>query len=484
MLQTVGPSVVTVSSVIDNGQLAGEAVGTGVIISADGEILTNNHVVAGGGDVHVRFSGNTEPTPATVVATDPDNDLALLRVDVGADLPAATFADPASIHIGEPVVAIGFALDLDGDPTVTSGIVSAVDRTLSISQNEALDGLIQTDAAISSGNSGGPLVNAAGQVDRHQHRSRREQRPAGCDQRRLRHRRRRGRSTSSRICVRAVSASPASSASASATAPTAAPARWSPRSVPDRRPPMPGWRSATSSSRSTTSRSTAAKASSASCATTAQATRSRSWSSATASRSRSPRRSPSSSSTASVAAERGGAMAATVGAVVARGSRSTVHELGTDAVAKVPLPGTAEAWIRYEAEYSSAARLAGAPVPEFLGYRARGSRRERLRACARAGDVGRNPSSDPARVSPHASAARRPTAASPLVPPVTVPLFADRVRCKVRAAAALVGVVAADVLAVLPTDGPGCSATAISIRATSSSRRRADDRRLVRRRPW
>ncbi len=156
--------MVTVSSVIDNGQLSGEAVGTGVIISADGEILTNNHVIAGGGDVHVRFSGNTEPTPATVVAADPDNDLALLRVDVGADLPAATFADPASIHIGEPVVAIGFALDLDGDPTVTSGIVSAVDRTLSISQNEALDGLIQTDAAISSGNSGGPLVNAAGQV--------------------------------------------------------------------------------------------------------------------------------------------------------------------------------------------------------------------------------------------------------------------------------------------------------------------------------
>jgi putative serine protease PepD len=162
--QAVGPSVVTVSSVIDNGQLTGEAVGTGVIISADGEILTNNHVIAGGGDVHVRFSGNTEPTPATVVAADPNNDLALLRVDVGADLPAATFADPASIHIGEPVVAIGFALDLDGDPTVTSGIVSAIGRTLSISETEALDGLIQTDAAISSGNSGGPLVNAAGQV--------------------------------------------------------------------------------------------------------------------------------------------------------------------------------------------------------------------------------------------------------------------------------------------------------------------------------
>ncbi len=161
---TVGPSVVTVSATVSDGQLAGEAVGTGVVISADGEILTNAHVVAGAQEVRVRFSGNTEPTPADVVAVDTDNDLALLRVDVDAELPAATFADPASIRIGDPVVAIGFALDLDGDPTVTAGIVSALDRTLSVSRTDALDGLIQTDAAISSGNSGGPLVNAAGQV--------------------------------------------------------------------------------------------------------------------------------------------------------------------------------------------------------------------------------------------------------------------------------------------------------------------------------
>ena len=160
----VGPSVVTVSATVSDGQLAGEAVGTGVVISTDGEILTNAHVVAGAEEVHVRFSGNTEPTPATVIASDPDNDLALLRVDIDAELPAATLADPASIKIGDPVVAIGFALDLDGDPTVTAGIVSALDRTLSISTTEALDGLIQTDAAISSGNSGGPLVNSAGQV--------------------------------------------------------------------------------------------------------------------------------------------------------------------------------------------------------------------------------------------------------------------------------------------------------------------------------
>ena len=160
----VGPSVVTVSATVGDGNFVGEAVGTGVVISADGEILTNAHVVAGAQDVRVRFSGNTEPTPANVVAADPDNDLALLRVDVGAELPAAPLADPASIRIGDPVIAIGFALDLDGAPTVTAGIVSAVDRTLSVSPAVALDGLIQTDAAISSGNSGGPLVNAAGQV--------------------------------------------------------------------------------------------------------------------------------------------------------------------------------------------------------------------------------------------------------------------------------------------------------------------------------
>jgi putative serine protease PepD len=162
--ETVAPSVVTVSATVGGGQFGGEAVGTGVIISPDGEILTNAHVVAGAQDVRVRFAGNTEPVEASIVAADPGNDLALLRVDIDADLPAVTIADPASIRIGDPVVAIGFALDLDGDPSVTLGIVSALDRTLTISDRESLDGLIQTDAAISSGNSGGPLVNAAGQL--------------------------------------------------------------------------------------------------------------------------------------------------------------------------------------------------------------------------------------------------------------------------------------------------------------------------------
>ena len=138
--------------------------GTGVIISPDGEILTNAHVVAGAQDVRVRLAGNTEPLPATVVAVDSGNDLALLRVDIDADLPAVTVADPATIRIGDPVVAIGFALDLDGDPSVTLGIVSALDRTLTISDTEEPRRLDPDRRSHLVGNSGGPLVNAAGQL--------------------------------------------------------------------------------------------------------------------------------------------------------------------------------------------------------------------------------------------------------------------------------------------------------------------------------
>ena len=96
------------------------------------------------------------------MASDSGNDLALLSID-GSDLQAVTFAPSAEVGLGDEVVAIGFALDLDGEPSVTLGIVSAVDRTI-ITAEGALDGLIQTDAAISSGNSGGPLVDVRGRI--------------------------------------------------------------------------------------------------------------------------------------------------------------------------------------------------------------------------------------------------------------------------------------------------------------------------------
>lgn len=154
----VAPSTVTVSADIG----AGVSLGTGIIITDDGEILTNAHVIDGADAVRVRLAGETEPREATVLAEDRGNDLALLRVS-GDGFEAATFADPSSVRLGDDVMAIGFALGLDGEPSVTLGIVSALDR--SVGQGDVfLDGLIQTDAAISSGNSGGPLVNAAGEV--------------------------------------------------------------------------------------------------------------------------------------------------------------------------------------------------------------------------------------------------------------------------------------------------------------------------------
>lgn len=155
----IAPSVVTIDSVGNNS----ESVGTGIIISSDGEILTNNHVVEGSSSVRVRLAGATSPITAKVLASDASNDMALIKLVDVKGLTAATFADEKSIAVGDTAVAVGYALALDGGPSVTAGIVSALNRTLTDS-NGALNGLIQTDAAISSGNSGGPLINLKGQV--------------------------------------------------------------------------------------------------------------------------------------------------------------------------------------------------------------------------------------------------------------------------------------------------------------------------------
>lgn len=157
--KAIAPSVVTIDSVGSDG----EAIGTGIIVTSDGEVITNEHVVRDARTVRVRLNGATSAVRARVLASDPGNDLALLKIENASGLTAATFADPGSISIGDPVVAVGYALNLDGGPSVTSGIVSALDRTLQ-DENGALNGLIQTDAAISSGNSGGPLINLNGQV--------------------------------------------------------------------------------------------------------------------------------------------------------------------------------------------------------------------------------------------------------------------------------------------------------------------------------
>ncbi len=155
----ISPSVVTIDSLADDG----ESIGTGIIISSDGDVVTNAHVVENSTEVRVVLNGETEPRKARVLAADAGNDLALIRIENITGLTAATFADPESLAVGDQVVAVGYALDLDGGASVTSGIISALNRTM---QNEdgALNALIQTDAAISSGNSGGPLINMEGHV--------------------------------------------------------------------------------------------------------------------------------------------------------------------------------------------------------------------------------------------------------------------------------------------------------------------------------
>ena len=155
-------SVVTISTTVSDDFGGGRGVGTGVVLTSDGQILTNAHVVEDASEVVVRFAGETEPRVAKILASDLGNDLALLKIDA-TGLVAATFAKPGSVQIGDAVIAIGYALALDGGPTVTSGIVSALKRTIE-TDSGALNSLIQTDAAISSGNSGGPLVNLKGEV--------------------------------------------------------------------------------------------------------------------------------------------------------------------------------------------------------------------------------------------------------------------------------------------------------------------------------
>jgi putative serine protease PepD len=143
------------------------AVGSGVIITADGSILTNNHVVATAQGSTVQVTFNTGKTAtATIVGTDPSHDLAVIKVSGVSGLAPITFADSGSVKVGDTVLAVGSPLGLDG--SVTSGIVSALNRTIEVGASArsatSLTGAIQTDAAINPGNSGGALVNAAGQL--------------------------------------------------------------------------------------------------------------------------------------------------------------------------------------------------------------------------------------------------------------------------------------------------------------------------------
>jgi S1-C subfamily serine protease len=144
--------------------------GSGMIITSTGEVVTNNHVIAGATTITVTLYGQTKALPATVVDTDPSNDVALLQITGGANLPTVSYANSDDVQVGDGVVAIGNALGLSlSTPTVTQGIISAKGRTVTAGASgsgatETLTDMFQTDAAINPGNSGGPLVDSSGMV--------------------------------------------------------------------------------------------------------------------------------------------------------------------------------------------------------------------------------------------------------------------------------------------------------------------------------
>jgi len=144
-----------------NGTRKYEQVGTGsgVIISQDGYIVTNNHVIEGATDIEITLN-NRRKHKATLIGTDPSNDIALLKIDTDVDLPYIPFANSDAVQIGEWVLAVGNPYNLTS--TVTAGIVSAKGRDLEGNRN--IESFIQTDAAVNPGNSGGALVNTQGEL--------------------------------------------------------------------------------------------------------------------------------------------------------------------------------------------------------------------------------------------------------------------------------------------------------------------------------
>ncbi len=160
VLAAVAPSVVQIEIETEDAVFGGGA-GTGFIISPDGQVVTNAHVVEDAVTIKVMLSDGTVKS-AELVQKDPSRDLAVLKIK-GDNLPAARLGNSAEVEVGDEVLAIGNALGLGDTPTVTTGIVSALNRQLQLAGNR-LTHLIQTDAAINPGNSGGPLVNANGEV--------------------------------------------------------------------------------------------------------------------------------------------------------------------------------------------------------------------------------------------------------------------------------------------------------------------------------
>jgi len=168
VVKVLAPSVVNISTELAtaglfNSPFSPSGIATGVILSPEGHILTNYHVVETGQDITVTLSDGTNHE-AEVVGQDPMTDIAVIKIADVEELEPARLGDSSTLEVGEDVIAIGHAMGLRGAPTVSKGVVSALGRSVDTTRNTTIVDLIQTDASINPGNSGGPLVNSRAEV--------------------------------------------------------------------------------------------------------------------------------------------------------------------------------------------------------------------------------------------------------------------------------------------------------------------------------
>lgn len=162
------PAIVDINTTIQRASATEQAAGTGLILTSTGDVLTNNHVIAGAISIRITIQGQSGTRQADVIGVDPGDDIAVIHIENVSGLPVVTVADSSKLRVGDSVLAIGNALGLGGTPRVTQGSITDLDQTITASENgansEQLTGMIQSDVEISPGDSGGALTNTAGQV--------------------------------------------------------------------------------------------------------------------------------------------------------------------------------------------------------------------------------------------------------------------------------------------------------------------------------
>jgi S1-C subfamily serine protease len=162
----VEPAVVDITATL--GHQNAEAAGSGMVLTPSGEVLTNNHVIEGATSISVKISTGSKTYPATVVGTDRTDDIAVLQMQGASGLRTVALGNSSRTSVGDPVVAIGNAFNRPGPPAVTEGTITALGRSITVRDatggDQPLSDLIETDARLVPGNSGGPLLDSAGQV--------------------------------------------------------------------------------------------------------------------------------------------------------------------------------------------------------------------------------------------------------------------------------------------------------------------------------